>query len=183
MIEQFVKANCLSCLLNENSSVELIPEPFRMQGIVSFRVTYQEYAQYILSMTDRAGIILMADFEYLKELASSQNPKLYKCFLNDIAFAIIKEVWFAERYKKQASIIVPASLDSKQSCGVSDMLGYYKVCGDAEMLLCQRVTARGFDIKPPKIEQNKNLFKLAVVLFYLASISVNPREIDLVYDL
>lgn len=182
MIEQFVKANCLSCLLNENSNVELIPEPFRMQGTVSFRVTYQEYTRYILSLTNRTGIILMADFEYLKELASSQNPRLYTCFLNDMSFAIIKEVWFAERYKKKASVILPASLDSKP-WSVSDVLKYYQVSGNAELLLCQKVTSRGFELKPPKIEQNKNLFKLAVILFYMASVSTNPREIDLVYDL
>ncbi len=182
MIEQFVKANCLSCLFNEDRRVELIPEPFRMQGVVSFRVTYQEYIRYILTLTRTTGIVLAADVEYLRELASSKNPKLYSSFLKDMAFAVLKEVWFAERYNKDASIILPATLDSEPS-NVSDLLEFYQYCGESERVLAVMMENAGFEHSIPRRSQNLNLYKLGVLLHYTSNSSVTLKELNLVYDL
>lgn len=181
MIEQFVKSNCLSCLLNEDRRVELIPEPFRMQGNVSFRVTFREYVNYILALSRDTRIILSTNVNYLKELAHSRNPHLYPYFLKDMAFAISKEVWFAEFYNKDASIILPASLDSKPNNAV-DLLQYYIYCGDSERMLLSMVNSLGFDLNIPKRQHNLILFRVAVAIYHTALHSKSPREMNLVYE-
>jgi len=182
MIEQFVQANSLSCLLNGDSSIEIIPEPFRMQGSVSFHVTYSEYSNYILSLPVDTDIVLMSKYSYLRNLASSDNPKLYSCFLQDIAFAICKEIWFAERYRKDASIILPASFNGK-NVKASDCLKTYPLCKDVELELLSRLSTQGFVLN--KIERVRNIYlkNLAVVLFSISKVPVVMEEVNLVYDL
>ena len=182
MIEQYVQANSLSCLLNEDSTVELIPEPFRMQGSVSFRVTYSEYSNYILSLPADTGIKLMSEFSYLQNLAATCNPKLYSCFLRDISFAICKEVWFAECYKKDASVILPASF-SGNTIKVSDCLESYQYCKDVELELLGKVNCAGFVIPKISSMQNLRLIQVAVVLYSLSMASQVMDEVNLVYDL
>jgi hypothetical protein len=182
MIEQYVQANSLSCLMNEDRTIEIIPEPFRMQGSVSFRVTYSEYSNYILSLPKDTGVILMSELSYLRNLASSDNPKLYSCFLKDLAFAICKEVWFSECYAKDASIILPASYISKVMT-VSAILQSYLYCRDVESELLGKVQSAGF--KPFKTQriQNIRLVQLAVVLYSMSKVPNGVEEVNLVYDL
>ena len=182
MIEQYVQANSLSCLLNEDCSAELIPEPFRCQGSISFRVTYSEYSNYILSLPSDSGIILMSDFSLLRNLASTGNPKLYACFLKDLAFAICKEIWFAEAYSKDASIILPASFNGN-NVALSVYLKSYEACKAVEMELVDKVQSAGFRSLKTKRRQNKSLYQLAVILYYLSKITPGMKEVNLVYDL
>lgn len=182
MIEQYVQANSLSCLLNEDRMVEIIPEPFRMQGSVSFRVTYSEYINYILSLPMDSGIKLMSDFPYLRNLASTHNPKLYSCFLKDLAFAICKEIWFAESYRKDASIILPASFNNKPA-RVSECITSYSYCREVEPELLYKVESVGFGLQKVKREQNVHLLQLAVILYSIAKAPVVLEEVNLVYDL
>lgn len=182
MIEQYVSANSLSCLLNRDSSVELIPEPFRMQYAVSFRVAYSEYINYILSLREDSGIKLMSEFGYLKSLASSNNPRLYSCFLQDTAFAIMKELCFAERYKRAASVIIPSAFNSAP-LKVTDCLQSYDACKVSQYELVSRTAETGFIIKEVVCSDNIPLFKLAVILYQLSKVAVSVKEVNLVYDL
>ncbi len=182
MIEQYVKANSLSCVLNENCSAEKIPEPFRMQGTVSFRVTYQEYVKYILSLPDKSLIVLMADISFLRTLATTNNPKLYSYFLKDLAFAICKEVWFAEAYDRDASIILPASLSS-EPIGVSKYLDSYELYSYIQVELINKVIGRGFPLNTIKRTHNLVLFKIAVVIYFCSGVESLFDELNLIYDL
>lgn len=182
MIEQCVTASSLSCLLNGDSSVEIVPEPFRMQYAVSFRVAYSEYINYILSLKENSGIKLMSDYTYLKGLASTNNPKLYSCFLQDIVFAICKELCFAERYRRDASVILPSSY-KVQSLKVTECLKSYEYCRDLEPELIDCVNKKGFLLKKVERPDNKPLLQLAVVLYQLSKVTASVKEVNLVYDL
>lgn len=182
MIEQYVQANSLSCLLNQDSSVELIPEPFRMQSSVTFRVSYSEYSNYILSLPVDTRIVLMSSYRYLRNLASSSNPKLYSYFLQDMAFAICKEIWFAEKYDKDASIILPTSFKG-ENLKVSDCIKSYQFCLDVEQELMARLNQAGFGLHSIKRVQNMLLKNLAVVLFAMSKAPAVLEEVNLVYDL
>lgn len=182
MIEQYVSASSLSCLLNEDSSVEIVPEPFRMQYAVSFRVAYSEYINYILSLKDDSGIRLMSEISYLRNLASTSNPKLYSCFLQDIAFAIYKELCFAERYRRDASVIIPSSY-SAPPLNVTDCLKSYIYCKDIEQELVNKATQAGFILSKVERSANIPLFQLSVVLYQLSKVTTKVKEISLVYDL
>lgn len=182
MIEQYVQANSLSCLLNQDKSVEIIPEPFRMQGSVSFRVTYSEYSNYILSLPKDNCIVLMSSFNNLRNLAATGNPKLYTYFLKDLAFAICKEVWFAECYQRDASVILPASFEG-QSILVSDCLKSYQYCQEVEWELMNVLQTAGFELSKVKREQNVFLKQLAVILYSMSKVPKVLEEVNLVYDL
>lgn len=182
MIEQNVRANSLSCLLNADSSIEIIPEPFRMQGNVLFRVTYSEYSNYILSLQQDTDIILMSEVSYLRNLASTCNPKLYSCFLKDIAFAICKEISFAERYNKDATVILPSAYNHNTML-LSKCLASYEYCRHVEQELLNRLQTAGFGLTKVKRVQNTRLFQLAVILYSLSKVPNEVKEVNLVYDL
>lgn len=182
MIEQYVQANSLSCLLNRDSFVEVIPEPFRMQGMVSFRVTYSEYINYILSLPVDSGIILSNEFTYLRNLASSANPKLYAYFLQDMAFAICKELVFAEKYRQDASVILPASFNGNNVMA-SAYLESYRYCVEVEKELLNKVSTAGFGQLKVQRDHNRSLFKLAVILYFMSKVPTVMEEVNLVYDL
>lgn len=182
MVEQYVSANSLSCLLNRNCFVELIPEPFRMQYSVSFRVAYSEYINYILSLKEDSGVKLTSDFQYLKNLVSVNHPRLYSCFLQDIAFAICKELHFAEKYNKDASVIIPTSFRNT-AMKVTDCLKSYSACREVEGEMIEQVTSTGYSLKSVKRPANIPLFQLAVILYQLSKATTEVKEVSLVYDL
>ena len=182
MVEQNVQANSLSCLLNADSSVELIPEPFRMQKNVIFRVTYSEYSNYILSLQQNTNIILANDVAYLRSLASTGNPKLYACFLQDLAFAICKEISFAERYKRDATVILPSAYN-RNDILLTQCLIISHSCSDAEIELRHRIHQAGFGLTKVEKARNVQLFNVAVVLYSLSKVQTAMKEVNLVYDL
>lgn len=182
MIEQYVNANSLSCLFNRNKSIEIIPEPFRMQGSVSFRVTYSEYSNYILSLSPETSIVLTSDLSYMKNLATTKNPKLYSCFLKDMSFAIAKEIWYAESYKKNASIILPASFNGKDLL-VSECLKSYEYCKNLEVEFLSMLSEINYTLNKIKSLHNELLFKLSIVLFSTSNVPTIMEEVNLVYDI
>lgn len=181
MVQQYAKANCLSCLLSSNKSSELIPEPFRMQPHVIFKVTYSEYINYVLSLTSAMGVKLMTATGVLSDMATTGHPGLYNCFLKDIAFAIIKELYFASVCNKTASIILPASFNDN-NVDVQLMLGAYQYCDAAKTELMQRCIALGYKLPSDLSGQNAVLFKLAVVLYNMSMSNKVLKEMNLVYD-
>lgn len=181
MIEQCVNANSLSCLLNADYRAEQIPEPFRMQSSVSFRVTYSEYYNYILSLRDDSPVMLMCDRRYLKSLAMGQSSRLYNCYLQDMAFAICKELAYAEAYGKDATVILPTSFNGKDVL-LSDCISYYELCEVEESELFLVVNNTGFMLKSIRRAHNQKLWKLAVFLFTMSKSQNIAEEVNLVYN-
>lgn len=182
MLQQYAKASNLSCLLSANKDSEIIPEPFRMQSKVIFKVTYSEYINYVLSLTSAMGVKLMTANDVLSDMATTGQPKLYNCFLKDVAFAIIKELYFASVCRKTASVILPASFNNN-NVGLRQFLGAYAYCSKAQSELVTRCRQLGYTLPENLTDRNAELFKLAVVLY---NISMQPRaveEMNLVYDI
>lgn len=182
MLQQYANADNLSCLLSANKDSEMIPEPFRMQPKVIFKVTYSEYINYVLSLTSAMSVKLMTATSVLSDMATTGQPKLYNCFLKDMAFAIIKELYYASACHKTASIILPASFNNN-NVGLRQILEAYAYCGQAQTELVSRCRALGYILPANLTDQNANLFKLSVVLY---NISMQPNaveEMNLVYDI
>lgn len=182
MSEQYANATCLSCLFDTRRELEPIPEPFRLQQGMTFRVTLSAYTEYILSLPDDANVILMTRLDTLKRLASIKSPKLYNCFLRDVAVAILKEISYAEEYHTVASAILPASTGDNVVT-VSYLLSTYAGVQDnvesgvREMLESLRYTL------PQNISQdNKNLFNLAIILYRLSLVHSTVKEMHFLYD-
>lgn len=176
-----VKATSLSCMLNRNNAIELLPEPFRLQGQVAFHVAYSEYVNYIRSLDVDSPIQLSASIPRLKTLVMSQSPQLYLHYLQDMAFAIMKEVWFAEQYKTDGTIILPES--SSGITQLSTFLRSYQYGRTREAEFLSQVAAVGFRPNTVRRPHNVILQKLAVCLYYLSQFQTGVSEISLVYDI
>lgn len=182
MLQQYAKAENLSCLLNTDKELELIPEPFRMQRNVLFKVTYSEYVTYVLSLRLEPHVKLMTDSAVLINMAHTKQPKLYNHFLQDMSFALMKEIFFAEHFGKKGTIIMPASYNDK-SVLASNMVSMYPQCLQASNQLVSKFTSLGYIFPKVVSVNNSDLFKIAVVLYHL-SLSENPvEEMNVVYDL
>lgn len=181
MIQSKVKADCLTAILNENHLCEIFPEPFRLRPNVLFLITYSEYITYLLSLTKTTDIMLSADVAYLQSLAKTNNFELYSLFLQDIAFAMAKEVWYAEMFAGEGSIILPFSTNGFEHT-VSNYLQSYAQCKDCESVLYAKLDRANFNGLKIKSQHNDNIFRLAVVLQYMATQNPIVKEINLVYD-
>lgn len=182
MLQQYAKAENLSCLLNMNRELETIPEPFRMQNNVIFKVTYSEYTDYVLSLKFESQVKLLTDSSVLINMAHTKQPKLYNHFLQDMAMAIMKEVYFAEMCRKGGTVLLPVSFNNRNVL-VSNMLTMFNQCAASSSLLVSHFQSFGYMFPKVVSERNGHLFKLAVVLYHL-SLSPKPvEEMNFVYDL
>lgn len=182
MLEQYAKANNLSCLLNAERDIERLPEPFRMQRNVIFRVTYSEYINFVLSLAKNQNIKLLSNTGNILDLVMCEHPKLYNHFLQDMAFAIVKELFFAEHYKRRATIILPASFN-QQNVMLSTILGAYPTCSGVRVEFLSRCAEMGYPLPHNISDTNLFLYKTAVVLYSLSKNEKAVEEVNFVYDL
>lgn len=181
MYVEYAKADCLSCLINTNRDMEHRPEPFRMQRNVHFCVTYSEYVDYILSAANSKGVTLLSDINVTTKLALINHPRLFNYFLLDMAFAIIKELYFAEFYKKKATVILPASTNN-ENVGLSTLLSTYDFYVSKAPEFAVKCASVGFDIPKSVSTQNWDLYRLAIVLYGLSQQDRVVEEVNLVCD-
>lgn len=181
MTEQYVTKSSLSCLFNEDSSVEIIPEPFRLQPEVIFHIAYSEYVAYIKALDVQAPIILSRDIGILKSLAQVNHESLYKAYLADMAFALCKELSFAEKFKRQCTLYLPSSEDGKESSLVG-CLESYRYVHQLEGELLSKVTGAGFKLPRTINPINRYILELAVILYSASKLQVVLEEFNFVYD-
>lgn len=182
MLEQYATADCLSCLVNSYKELEVLPEPFRMQGTVVFRVTPSAYTEFILTLSHDSGVRLMTQLDVLKRLASIGSPKLYNCFLADMAFAIVKEISYAELFSRHATLILPTSQNAN-NVQVSHLVEMYSLLNpEVESELRTRVVNYGFELPMVVSNNNVDLYKTAVVLYSLSKSHLAVNEVNLLYD-
>ena len=182
MIQLYAKAENLSCLINNDNKIETIPEPFRMQENVLFKVTYSEYINFVLSLTLDSKVQLMTPTDVLLNMARTNQPKLYNHFLRDVAFAIIKEVMFAEHYKRRGTVIVPASYNN-QNVMVTNMLAMFSQCANAQRELVRHIIQLGYAFPREVSPFNASLFKMSVVLYHMSLSDIPVEEMNVVYDI
>lgn len=181
MSEQYATASCLSCLLDSRRELEPVPEPFRMQQDMVFRVTLTTYTEYVLSK-DSNGARLMSQVGLLKQLASAGSPRLYNYFLRDMAFALLKEISYAEEYSMAATAILPASRGSNV-VKASYVLSLYEGSLYGEEVTVRNALAEMQYQLPKRIsELNQNLFTLALIFYKLSTSKSIVKEMHFLYD-
>jgi hypothetical protein len=172
----------LSCLVSADGSLELFPEPFRMQKTVIFRIPYDVYVHYLLELPKDTKVILSNDINLLQTYAEHDHPDLYKCFLQDVAFAILKELSFAEIYKQYATRIIPGAFDG-YSIGVSKLIEEFPQSKSAANMLLQQAGLYNYKIPRNTVSQlNSPLYQLAVVLYQKSLSPLAVPKMDVVWD-
>lgn len=128
MKECHAKSTDVLCLVDLNLDNELVPEPFRMQESLCVKVTTDAYTDFILRLPDTLGSMLLPiNVAEVKRYACLHSQLLYNSFLSCMAFAIVKELHFAEKYKRVCTTILPASLTAPNANvrAIIDTLGSY----------------------------------------------------------
>lgn len=182
MLEQYATADCLSCIFNSYRDLETLPEPFRMQDKVTFRVTPSAYTDFILTLTPHSGVRLMTQLNVLQALASADSPRLYNCFLADMAFAILKEISFAEQYKRFATLILPTA-QGASNVYVSSLRENYDYVNLVAMNEMRKILDNsGFWLPTEVSKRNIDLYKAAMVLYTISKAPTAVSKVNLLYD-
>lgn len=182
MSEQYASPSCLSCLLDSRRELEPLPEPFRLQQDMTFRVTLSAYTEYILSLPDNASVKLMSRIDTLKSLASIKSPRLYNCFLKDMSMAMLKEISYAEEYGAGATVILPASMSSNVVATSYLLKAYGSMVLATEPEVRETLYALSYALPKAISQGNKNLFNVAVILYRLSMVPTTVKEMHFLYD-
>lgn len=167
----------LACLLDLKSSLEPLPEPFRMQKDAILKLPYAAYTYYVSMKTDYE-LTLVDGLHVRRVLADADSPKLYQYFLKDTAFAILKELCFAEYYGEKATTIIPTSdLEHKVSMQVVNMI--YESCESEGIEMVKRFNEFGYRLSNKISPLNLQSFKLAVMLYHMSIFDRLPQEVGI----
>lgn len=164
----------LSCLINLDSSLELLPEPFRMQRLV-LKLSYAAYMKYIGKVQDESELMLVDGLQIRKDWLFLSSPKLYDYYLLDLACAIMKELSFAERYDSYATVIVPTS-DKETLLTEADINSAFPALLARATELRNVMKSYGFVLPQQISKQNMLQYKLAVVLYGASRGTAPTRE-------
>ena len=184
MIEQYAKADELSCLLSLQHDSEILPEPFRLQRSALFRVTFSVYRDYILSLPDDTVVKLPQEVSALRDAVASNQSVAFCQFLKSMAFAIVKELYFAERHNAVAATILPASnRDDAVVMNYSNLHDIFSSLTGASGNLLKEAREKDWAIHSNVMLENQRLFEAAVVFNYWADSETVSSEFHIVYDL
>ncbi len=172
-----IAMDSLACLLDLNASLEPLPEPFRMQNIV-LKLPYAIYTQYISSMRTDADLTLISGLHIRRELAEVHSNILYKYYLQDVAFAIMKELSFAEAYHERATIIIPTS-DGEHKLTCEQIASMFEFVKEEGTVLIEAMRSLGFAFRRNISSNNISQFQTAVVLYHLSTLDCIAQEIGI----
>lgn len=179
MVEQFVQADSMSVLFNRDISVEIFPEPFRLQDNVLIRVAYSEYINYIKTLSDDAHIQLGADLSLLKKYASCGNDELYLQYLRDMMFALSKELYFGELCKCPCTWILPNS--GTNDLPLSTLLQWFPQCAKYASMYRDYMLSWGYKIPKVLQPQHLDVYRVAIIL-YACVVSNSSVKFNVTYD-
>lgn len=169
MIECYVKGLDLLSLVNLNPELEPVPEPFRLQSSVLFRVTFQDYSEFIKSLPcDVSSIQLAGNLQATQQFARLDSPLLYNCFLRDLAFSIGKELSFAEKYKSVGTFILPTSQTAVTLDGTRLASMFNESCQQSQAEFCEIISSYGFRLTTAISQKNCTAYRLASCLYHLS---------------
>jgi hypothetical protein len=170
-----VTSDALASLLLLEKELEPTPEPFRCQPNMQFAVDFEEYVTFCTNFLGRADL-LYTPYQKLHQLtreyrlgSDGAKRELWSAFLKDMAFAVLKELYWAESFGKGASSIIHTVQDCTTMLSEQDINLYFAKV--KEVILPRAVshfTSKGY-VYPPQISvKNVKHFKYAVTMFYLA---------------
>ena len=177
-----VSSRSLSCMLSRNKEYDIVlaPEPFRLQSNVVFHVAYSEYINYVRSLSVDSQHILSAPVAVLQRLSDMNSDQLYLYYLQDMAFALAKEVWFAESNRCDGSIILPSSEGAELKA--STLLGIRRYFNGHKEAFHKLVEHHGYSVARVRSSHNVNLLAVAECLYYLSGQESSGARINLEYD-
>lgn len=162
MLYQEVEADCLAAILVLDMELEPLPEPFRMQSDVALTVNFEEYVKFIGTLPDGTHILHSKSDRLKAAVVANDESALLKSFYVDMARAVGKELFYAERYGLGATVIRHGFYGQYPN---KDIPSY----GASEEILRTILQERGFQLPTTISAQNARHWKYACKLLYDAS--------------
>lgn len=171
-----VDADSLASILYTNRQIERLPEPFRGQPHVTLLVDFEDYIRFVTSALGRVGYLYTSASElttltsmYRREQSETTRMKLWSAFLKDMAMALLKEVWWAERLGKGATTITQMEILEGITFSAEDIVHIYASAGhERQKVALEWLAGKGYEYPPQVSARNSFLFKLAVTTFHLS---------------
>lgn len=162
-----VRADSLATLLLLDKSLEPIPEPFRCQKNLCCIVEFEEYCKFL----DRylANVDYLATPTYLLKqyLRDGSEIQLRKAFYKDMAYAVCKELHYAERKHTVATrIIHTLRKDSLVTTANTLDREYLDVCNDTVYRIYQKMDELDFALPARFHSENFALWQYANLLYH-----------------
>lgn len=153
------------------------PDPFRLQGNrVVFTIPFVEYKNFI-KFCLRAVDYLATPTKTLRSLeVRNKDNLLYSCYMKDIACAIAKELFYAEKAKKAASYYRHCS-DGVHVYNVEEVEKLYSTI-TTEREFRDYLDSKGYTIPKNVSDINSILWKYANVLYSMSRTVVDEWEIS-----
>jgi hypothetical protein len=178
MQTKIVNYDALAVLLLLEKEFEPTPEVFRCQPEVKFVIPFHEYIHFVELCLGRMDFLAtptqelhVFTREYRLGDKEEASKKLFSAFLKDMAFAVCKELYYAETSGKGATSIVH-SVNTGVRLSAADIDSYYAngAVASAMTSMLQRLSCKGYAMPRQISAQNSNLFKYAVVMNFLATL-------------
>lgn len=158
----------LAPILLLDKEMEEIPEPFRMQNNVLLIVSFNEYLAFIKNYLDKVDYLSTPTSMLKRYVDRNDIPELTKAFFRDMAYAVAKELHYAEAVKKEATFIIH-EMDCTNVLSTSQVQSMFMgIKAYTETEIYTYMQAKDFGL--PRFFQEKNLFlwQYANVLYYFS---------------
>ena len=173
-----VMSDNLAPILLLDKEMEETPEPFRMQKNVLLIVSFSEYLKFIDNYLDKVDYLSTPTSMLKQYIMHNDTTRLYSSFLADMAYAVAKELHYAEKYKKSATMLVHDVSDAKVN-SLSDIENMYKdIRNFTENNLHQYMGAKDFALPKFFNKDNDILWHYANVLLFFSMAPGKPWIFD-----
>lgn len=129
-------ADCLASLLVLEIGLEQVPEPFRMQPKLRVEIGFKEYVDFIYMLPEESSLLYSAT----SKLRNAKPMELLKSFYTDVALGVGKELYFANRADRPATVI-------RHTIKGCDTPWKGKISSQADPLLRTMLEAKGFALE------------------------------------
>lgn len=165
---KLVGFDSLAPILLLDKKMEEIPEPFRMQDNVLLIVQFSEYLKFIDQYLGKVDYLSTPTYALKQYQLTNAQDKLYAAFLADVAYGIAKELHYAEKYNRPATIIAHSVHDAnvKTVAEVEEMYEGVKIY--TEEKLYQYMAAKDFELPRFFNKENMMLWHYANVLLFFS---------------
>ena len=153
-----VSADCLAALMVLDPVLEPQPEPFRMQPDVNLLVNYDEYVRFVSSLPYGSHYLYLPTDTLVSYVDNNEEEKLLKYFYIDMAFAVGKELSFASRVGRDATVIQ----HEFSGCTTTKSV---RLTPDSINKLDLILSGKGFSVAKDLSPHNKKLWDYACKLF------------------
>lgn len=183
-----VKPDSLASILVVNRELEEEAEEFRLQPKVNFIVNFNDYLKFIdkeLNIGDYLSlpmIILKKQVKlYQTEKSKTAYEFLKRAFFKDMSMAILKELHFAERYRKTVSVIshnITGTMSYKDA--LITKIYETQAREKSEEDLIQKIDKKNYPIAFPVSESNQFALQYAVVLEFYSSLGKTDWSFNII---